>query len=138
MRTINKIIVHCSDSEFGDVELLDDWHRRRGWDGIGYHHVILNGRLTYFARYRPDNDGTLQVGRPIGKIGAHCRGHNQDSIGVCLIGSHHFSQKQFFALEGLIIELQIRFGVPIDGVRGHNEFNGRKTCPNFDVLRRRR
>jgi hypothetical protein len=37
MRAIKQIIIHCSDSEFGNVIQIDRWHRERGWKGIGYH-----------------------------------------------------------------------------------------------------
>ena len=42
------IIVHCSDSSWGDVPVINDWHRQRGFDApggvpCGYHFVIRNG-----------------------------------------------------------------------------------------------
>jgi len=37
-----KVIIHCSDSSFGNAVLIDKWHRQRGFDNIGYHFVILN------------------------------------------------------------------------------------------------
>lgn len=44
MGRIDKIIINCSDSDWGDAEVIDEWHRERGWDGIGYHYIICNGR----------------------------------------------------------------------------------------------
>ncbi len=95
-RVIDSIIVHCSDSACGDREVIDKWHRERGWNEIGYHFVITNGHLVSGSKYNPDHDGDIQVGRPVGKIGSHCKGHNANSIGICLIGKHHFTAKPGF------------------------------------------
>ena len=43
VREIKKVIIHCSDSDFGTASVIDGWHKERGWDGIGYHYVITNG-----------------------------------------------------------------------------------------------
>lgn len=76
MRKINLIIIHCTATIEGrdyTVSTIDSWHRQRGFDCIGYHYVV----------YR---DGTVHEGRPVAKVGAHCAGHNANSIGVCYIG----------------------------------------------------
>ena len=76
MREINKIIVHCSATrEFQDVktEEIRRWHMDKGWSDVGYHYLI-------------ELDGSINKGRPVERIGAHCKGHNNDSIGVCYIG----------------------------------------------------
>ena len=44
MREISKIILHCSDSEWGSASVIDQWHKERGWTEIGYHYVITNGQ----------------------------------------------------------------------------------------------
>ena len=77
MRTIDKIIVHCSATprhkDFS-AEDIRDWHvKGNGWDDIGYHFVI---RL----------DGSIEYGRMVDKYGAHVKSHNYDSIGICYIG----------------------------------------------------
>lgn len=135
MRKINKIIIHCSDSWFGDRDLIDSWHRERGWNGIGYHFVITNGYPTYkdwkSQKYRSDIDGLIETGRPLDVIGAHCKGHNKDSIGICLIGKRLFSWKQISALQKLIKDLLDTYGHL--EVYGHYEFNPYKTCPNIDM-----
>ncbi len=133
MRRIEKIIIHCSASEFGDVALIDRWHRQRGWRMIGYHYVILNGYRRK-GRYAGRDDGLVEAGRPVEEVGAHCRGQNRTSIGVCLIGNYLFSEKQlFYALPELVKELMERFGLTLDDVYGHREFTRFKTCPNFDA-----
>ena len=73
-RAIDTIIVHCSATPAGRDNSAADirrWHRQRGFSDIGYHFVV---RL----------DGTIEAGRPLELPGAHCRGHNLRSIGVCL------------------------------------------------------
>ena len=76
MRKIKEIIIHCSATREGrnyTVADIDRWHRERGFFSIGYHFVI----------YR---DGSIHVGRSVEEVGAHCKGHNTVSIGVCYIG----------------------------------------------------
>ncbi|VEI47016.1 Uncharacterised protein [Actinobacillus equuli] len=33
-----------------------------------------------------DIDGSVETGRQVGEIGAHVKGHNSNSVGICLIG----------------------------------------------------
>ena len=75
-RTIKELIVHCSATPEGkdySVNTIRQWHLQRGFSDIGYHYVI----------YR---DGSIHTGRDESIIGAHCTGHNANSIGVCYIG----------------------------------------------------
>jgi N-acetylmuramoyl-L-alanine amidase len=118
MRKINEIILHCSDSEIGDVDMIREWHKDRGWSDIGYHYVILP-------------DGTVEQGRDICKIGAHCKGHNASSIGICMIGVSHFKEEQFLSLINLIQDLIKTYD--IKSIVGHNFYDKKKTCPNFNV-----
>ena len=134
MREINKIIVHCSDSDFGDAATIDRWHKERGWDGIGYHRVITNGVIKPHANYNLAHDGLTQTGRNIKKQGAHCYGQNRDSIGICLIGRHHFTAKQLYiALPNLLFYYMRKYGIDDTQVFGHRDFNKNKTCPNIDT-----
>ena len=113
-----KAVIHCSDSPQGrgdDAETIHQWHLERGWDGIGYHYVILE-------------DGTVEAGRPKYWKGSHARGWN-NALGICLIGQTTFTQAQFDALNDLLDELKIHKS----HVVGHNKVNPQKTCPNFDV-----
>ena len=129
MRAINKIIIHCSATPEGrdyTVADIDRWHKQRGWNGIGYHYVI----------YR---DGSVRTGRPVEQIGAHCTGHNSNSIGICYIGGLAADNKtpkdtrtpaQIKALRDLVGKLKKKY--PGTHVHGHNEF-ANKACPCFDV-----
>ena len=122
---ISEIIIHCADTPNGQAAYtitdIDAWHRERGFDRVGYHHVI-------------HIDGTVHMGRSILMVGAHCRagGRNQVSIGVCLIGRDAFTKVQWQALKKLVTDT--RAALPhITRVSGHRDWEPHKTCPNFSV-----
>lgn len=134
MREIKSVVIHCSDSEWGTVEDIDRWHKERGWDGVGYHYVITNGRRTSKSAYKSEEDGVIQSGRKLATPGAHVRGHNKHSVGICLIGRHHFTGKQLY--EGLLTAvrmLMVSYDLNPEDVYGHIMLDDSKTCPNFDV-----
>ena len=130
MRKINEIIVHCADTKTNqsfNIEDIRNWHvNERGWSDVGYHYYIkLNGKL--------------QLGRPIEKSGAHCKGRNANSIGVCFEGGktpkgdtwNSPTPEQFNTFKDLKVYLFRLFGDI--NIRGHYEFSS-KTCPNFNVV----
>ncbi|MDY0164645.1 N-acetylmuramoyl-L-alanine amidase [Desulfobotulus sp.] len=121
MKGIRYLVVHCSDTP-NDREVtaaeINSWHRKRGWDGIGYHAVIRR-------------DGTVEAGRPPYWVGAHVQSFNGVSLGVCLVGRDHFTEAQMEALEGVLREWQAL--CPEAVVVGHRDLDSRKTCPNFDA-----
>lgn len=127
-RTIRRAIVHCSytppEMDIGANEIRR-WHKDRGWTDIGYHFVIRR-------------DGTLEAGRPIARRGAHARGHNDDSVGICLVGGQNaaktgpdcnFTLKQYESLRVLKNTLEEQHTLTW---HGHREFSS-KSCPCFDV-----
>lgn len=118
---MEKIIIHSSDTPDGRWHTAADihrWHLEKGWDGIGYHHVI---RL----------DGCIEDGRPHYWIGCHAKGYNTGSIGICLIGRNQYTDEQYDSLYKLILELKSIY--PNARVIGHYQVDPKKTCPNFDV-----
>lgn len=137
MREIRLIVVHCSDSEWGDVNIIREWHLTRGWNDVGYHFVIPNGRLASRLEYNVTHDGVVQRGRDIERIGSHASGVNRYSIGICMIGKHVFTRNQFEALFDLLQELCEQFpDAKIIGHRDVDKYGGKsggKTCPNFDI-----
>ena len=129
MRKINLIIIHCSavkPSQTSSAYEINRWHRQRGFLCIGYHYVIRR-------------DGTIEHGRPEAQPGAHCAGHNADSIGVCYEGgldaqgrpADTRTPEQKAALDTLLQDLKVRY--PHAAVVGHNKLNPHKACPCFDV-----
>jgi len=137
MREIRKIIIHNTDSDFGDIETIDSWHKQRGWRGIGYHFVIGNAYPKYsnLKNRIPvlEHDGVVLEGRDIEQIGAHTKGHNYDSIGIALVGTNTFSKAQIYSLIQLIKLLLIQFNLSIKDVYAHYEFNPYKSCPNINM-----
>jgi len=144
MKKWNLIVIHCSDSVFGNAAFLTRCHvlpepQGRGWSNIGYHFVLLNG-LTYPRIHAHELDGTLETGRPFNfdayiqdeEIGAHATGFNYESIGVCLIGKDLFTKEQYSQLENLLIRL---IAVNPDcKIAGHYQVDNKgKSCPNFNV-----
>jgi N-acetylmuramoyl-L-alanine amidase len=128
MRHIDKIILHCSATLPGqrvDVETITRWHKQRGFKTIGYHFFI-------------DRSGTIHAGRPLEQQGAHCKGQNAHSIGICYEGGLNKEGKpldtrtilQRIAMKELVAQLQGQF--PDATVHGHREF-ANKACPCFDV-----
>ncbi len=129
MRKINEIIVHCTATAEGKnfhAADIDRWHKQKGWSGIGYHYVV-------------DLDGTVEPGREESKVGAHCTGHNANSIGVVYVGGVATDGKtakdtrtplQKAALLKLLTELKHRY--PNAAIHGHRDFAA-KACPSFDA-----
>lgn len=130
-RKITEIIVHCSATPEGKDFTVDDirrWHKQRGFSDIGYHYVI----------YR---DGYIERGRSEHIAGAHCIGHNTNSIGICYIGGCSKTGKtpkdtrtpeQKNALIELLKLLKMMY--PKASIRSHKDFTN-KACPSFDATK---
>ena len=129
MRKEKLLVIHCSDSRWGNACLIDSWHRERGWSGIGYHWVILNGKIDSGPSYNPLYDGMIESGRHFTKKGAHVKGHNDNSIGVCLIGeSGMFTKSQMNTLKEIIKRH------PHHKVVFHSDLDPKKpNCPGLDM-----
>lgn len=134
MRDINRIIIHCTDTDTGNVVDIRHFHQQvRGWSDIGYHFLILNGRLTSISPYKSYLDGAVHPGRALPLIGAHTRGHNDDSIGIALVGIAAFTGRQMYqALPALLRRLMTQFGISTRGIYGHRDFAA-KACPNIET-----
>ena len=136
MRTITEIFIHCSATQPNwmasnscqqKVDEIRRWHKDKGWSDIGYHFVV-------------DRQGDVCVGRPVEKVGAHAKGHNSNSIGICLIGGfgsdandkfeENYTDLQRKALDNLLKDLTGTYSNA--KIRGHNEVSA-KACPGFKV-----
>ena len=126
MRTLSRIIIHHSASprETTTLEDIRGWHKSRGFTDIGYHYII-------------EGDGTIREGRPINTVGAHCRGHNRTSIGICVVGNnleaeHKWTGSQVMRLRLLLGRLKDECGTL--AIVGHRDVPGAVTlCPGLDV-----
>ena len=143
MRKIDTIIIHCTATREGqDVHAsdVDKWHKERGFQMIGYNYLI-------------DLDGTVETGRPMTMSGAHTKGWNSRSVGVCYVGgldkqgnpkdTRTPAQKK--ALNDLVYKLLDKYP-DVTKIIGHRDtspdLNGDgkitpnewiKACPCFDV-----
>lgn len=149
MKTIDAIVIHCSATRAGqDVHAgdIDKWHKERGFACIGYNFVV-------------DLDGTVEVGRPLNRDGAHCNtaglsgvAYNKHSIGICYVGgldengepADTRTPEQKKTLANLVYKLIDEY--PIIEVIGHRDASPDKNkdgkitpnewikqCPCFDV-----
>ena len=129
MRDIDKIIIHCSATREGEefsVDTIRSWHKKRGWADVGYHYIV-------------HLDGSISYGRDIDLIGAHTKGHNTGSIGVCYIGGVEAdgetpkdtrTPEQKESLLDLIKTLKRLNSNAV--VYGHRDFSS-KACPSYDA-----
>ncbi len=124
-----RIILHCTDSPNGHeypIDKLRADHLARGFKDIGYHLVI-------------QPDGSITYTRSLNAEGAHCKGENYDSIGVCLVGSSKFSLAQFRSLRYQLDGIFQTYSIPKWAIYCHYQFKSaqdqQKTCPNMDSHR---
>ena len=130
-RMINEIIIHCTATPEGrecSVDEIRRWHRQRGFSDIGYHYVV-------------HLDGSVENGRDVNVSGAHCSGHNANSIGVVYVGGvakdgrtpkDTRTQEQKATLASLLIDLRKLY--PRAKIHGHRDF-ANKACPSFDATK---
>jgi N-acetylmuramoyl-L-alanine amidase len=118
-----RVIIHHSLSKDVSALVITKWHRLRKFTTIGYHGVI------HF-------DGTFERGRDIAMVGAHKKGSNHDSIGVCVMGDfskHHPTISQYTALAEYIRSLRVVYGdISIEFHRDETEGH---PCPGVNFNR---
>ncbi len=119
MRKISKIYIHHSvlprDQSIVEIRKI---HLARGFSDVGYHFII-------------DGKGEILKARPIERIGAHVRGDNLNSVGICICGNFEEQQPFISQLEGLkklILSLYEKFGKL--QIFGHKDYSKASTlCP---------
>jgi len=132
------IIIHCSDT-YAEMDIgadeIRDWHvNGNGWSDIGYNVVIRR-------------DGAIEPGRDLDgdgdvyeEVGAHARGFNTNSVGICLVGGKgkdgkaqfNFTRSQMISLEAIVNDIRSKYPT-ITKVIGHTDVDPGKECPCFDV-----
>lgn len=130
LESVDYIVIHCSATrpgmDIGKAE-IEVWHRQRKMVKIGYHLVIRR-------------DGVIEQGRALDEMGAHARGVNQHSIGVCMVGGvddklhpqNNFTDIQWEAMRYVLKFLTLKH--PEATIIGHRDVPGtNKACPSFDV-----
>lgn len=130
LKEVKYLVVHCTATRLSQrvsVEDIDRWHKAQGWSGIGYHWYV-------------DRDGHIFPGRSEREAGAHVRGYNHCSIGICYEGgldeqgnsADTRTPAQKAALLFIIKDLKQSYPNAI--VLGHRDFPGvHKDCPCFDA-----
>lgn len=130
LKEVKYLVVHCTATPLSQrvsVEDIDRWHKAQGWSGIGYHWYV-------------DRDGHIFPGRSEREAGAHVRGYNHCSIGICYEGgldeqgnsADTRTPAQKAAL--LFIIKYLKQSYPNAIVLGHRDFPGvHKDCPCFDA-----
>ena len=129
-REIKLLVIHCSATRCNvsfTVEQLRQCHLQRGFKDIGYHFYITR-------------NGELHHCRPVSEPGAHVRGFNRHSIGICYEGgldeegrpADTRTQAQRFALLDLLTILKHQY--PDAQILGHYQLSAsiHKACPCFD------
>lgn len=125
------VFVHCSATKATHdvgVREIRQWHKEQGWLDVGYHYVIRR-------------DGTVETGRDENAVGSHAKGHNSNSVGVCLVGGlaadgvkheANFTPEQMKSLRALLNELLAKYeGATL---RAHHDVDA-KACPSFNLKR---
>src|ERR1700755_3361313 len=87
--------------------IVDAYHRSLGWNGIGYQYFI-------------EKSGQVKQGRQDNADGAHTKGHNQDSLGICLAGNFDLempTQAQVSSLTALCKQKMAQYAIPIAKVK---------------------
>lgn len=120
----NKIIVHHAASKKCSIYDVHRWHLNRGWSGCGYHFFITK-------------EGVIYSGRPEDSVGAHCKGYNTNSLGVCVEGNYtveSMPQSQYKAIVWLLGYLCNKYY--INKIYGHRELIS-TACPggNFPLTK---
>ena len=130
MRSINLIVIHCSatrcNQTYTVLQLIRDHAKRFGF--TGYHYYITREGKTYQTRHE-------------NLVGAHARGYNKHSLGVCYEGGldeqgnpdDTRTPRQKRALLRLLRRLKKAH--PAAVILGHRDLpDVHKACPCFDAL----
>ncbi len=136
------ILIHHSAMDEGNAAMIGRSHQQQGFDEMGYHFLIDNGR--------GGPNGKIEVGSrwPKQKYGAHCRVNlnddnywNEHTIGICLVGNFENyppTEAQYQSLADLVHFLQKRYHIPDNRIKGHRDVDQTK-CPgrlfSFSKLR---
>ncbi len=118
----NKIIYHHAARSEWSPEGINEFHKAKGWKGIGYNYYIRK-------------DGTIYSGRSENSEGAHTRGENNNSIGICLEGNfeeEELTKEQINSLVNLSLYISLKYD--IYKIMGHRDAY-ETLCPgkNFPI-----
>lgn len=130
------------------AERIDGWHKQRSFARRPYNVSKYNSHLHHIGyHFVIDVDGTLETGRAEGETGAHVKGHNTGSIGICMTGTDKFTLSQWRTLMELVTDLHAAYpeaaiaGIAtsspiLTATASSNHWEWLKICPGFDVADR--
>ena len=125
-KTTDAIVIHHIGNTDRDVSAAEvhQWHKNNGWAGIGYHFLIRK-------------DGTIERGRPMDMLGAHCYQNNWHTVGVNIVGefmNHQPLPAQMSSAATLLAALCRYYGIKPSRqtIKGHREFNS-TDCPGDNL-----
>ena len=140
--TQQKVFVHHSltkDSgsvSWGAIRKYHTQTLKRPYKDIGYHmgvELVKSGEELYFEAL---------MGRMWDVAGAHCRGHNTDSLGICFVGNYDKipPPKEMLEAGAKVIALWLDlFNLSINDIYSHHNFAPHKSCPgklfNMETLK---
>ena len=108
------------DASAARIEWIRCGHRGRGFSDIGYHYVI-------------DRDGRVWEGRNLRWQGAHVSKHNEQNIGILVMGNFDIQKPSQQQLDGTrlhVRKLLAQYKLSRGRVLTHREWAGAKTaCP---------
>jgi hypothetical protein len=112
---------------------IEQWHRERAQTEPWLWFNDLNGHQKFIGyHFVVRRSGTVELARPISKVGNHCKGNNKNSIGVVWVGRDEMTDAQRSTLVGMVANLCVHYSLSHTDVYGHCQFAANKTCPNFN------
>ena len=125
-----KIIIHHSltkDSQTVSWGAIRWWHTiKLGYDNIGYHcgvELVGSGSHVYYE---------ILLGRMWDEVGAHTRGQNTSSLGICFVGNYdEVEPSDDMLIAGArVIKMWMKlFDIPLEEIYAHHHFADYKSCP---------
>lgn len=136
IRRYHKSWAYCGEivtEEEANQLILDGKRVKRPWVTIGYH----------FGIELINDEYEILTGRYLNQIGAHTRNHNEDALGICVVGNYDEEPPPEIVMQHLgkfIKSLIFAFpNITTDHVYGHRDFDNQKSCPgklfNMELLK---
>lgn len=111
-----RLIIHHSASKDLTPEAIHKMHIDKGWTGIGYHFYIKK-------------NGKIYRGRDENIIGAHAKGSNKDTLGICLEGNFEEEEIDDIQKQALInLSTYLSLKYDISNILGHRDVY-KTLCP---------